>query len=247
MTALCPRHPDTVTAPGWMVCARCGDHLLGALRWMADHWDHLGELHTATPPRSGARSVPASRPVINLIVADAVDPNARADIPLAVTIQAWARLVGEQRHLEVPDLIPQQAAWLADQVDWLCAHDAAEEAVDELITVRWQMAGLIGDAPPGRSQVCACGGMIRVHSWLTAGRTDSPPAAQCPACGTTWDAHTIRQWVTEGDADVWVDPEVIQLVARVSRATLDRMARRGTVRRSGGRFELGDVLREVAG
>lgn len=222
MPALCPRHPKKDIADGMMVCEHCRQQLGKDLDYIASNWYHLTELHTATRGGSG-RTVHADPPVpIRCDVVDSMNPNAKADVPMAVVVQSWARLVAEDRELAQRDhhiarvalwcsrlgirYVPawtmppltagRQARWLIKHTRWLCGSPFAEEAIDELAGVRWSLASTIGDSAQGRTLQCPCGAPVRVQSWVPLDGKANAPTVRCHGCGTRWDVRTLLDYGT---------------------------------------------------
>ena len=254
----CPRHPNRMAAPGLHVCSSvasqaewlgCLERLEADLRYIADHWGDLEGQHFATTTQSQLNTAYGSRPPCNLSVIEATDVRGttHGDEPIALVVQAWCRVVVEDRRLVPPTDTRNQARWLLRQAEWLCGQDFAEEPIDELRQAARALAGLIGDRDQGQWIRCpteGCTGTLRVDmGQLRQQWHESEPEVTCRRCGQGTSPSMLMRMANSGDVDGWADAEAIEVATGISRATLDRWAKAGRIKREHGRF----LLAEVAG
>jgi hypothetical protein len=67
----------------------------------------------------------------------------------------------------------------------------------------------------------------------------------CRRCGATRSAMTLAAVAAADGRDVWLDPEAAAQWLGISESTLKRMARRGDVQRSHGRYLISHVSAAV--
>lgn len=244
-------------------CAACatrlGDDLAAIvdLASMAAAWVVPGSTGA-----SGARSVPSSRPPLNV---EALDPALASvpghDAPLLVLLEEWERMTRQMRGMApygpasvarsavgartgqgatdpthatltaVCAFLRAQVEWMTTTVDFPLEDFAAEirECVGALR--RWDLdAQHLGTMVrcPTLTDTGECGYRLRyadVHEDVT-----------CRRCGTTRSAMTLAAVAMADGREVWLDPEAAASWLGVSERTLHRMAQRGQIQRSHGRY-----------
>jgi hypothetical protein len=237
--------------------------------------DELSEILTlaanaSVEPISGrgqGRSVPSSRPPINV---DGVDPALTMVTDCATVLdicEAWERLVREARgmapygptsharaiaaHARQNDTVVTLSGctsflraslpWWADSPDQPLEDFAGEIHACRRALAKWDPmrddAGTMVKCPTLTDQG-ECGYRLRY--------LDADEVVQCRRCGVTRDAMTlITVALADGDAAVWVDPEAASRESGVSQAVLKRWASRGLLHVSHGLYDLRAVHRTM--
>lgn len=205
----------------------------------------------------GGHSVPSSRPPLNV---DAVDPELTHIGPLPSptvleVLESWTRMIREMRGM-APYGVATEArargglyegtsatlvaavAFLGRQVPWMIDADfPLEDFADEIracvrvlrrFDLDAQDMGTMVKCPTTHEDDGECG--YRLYY------TDVHEDVTCRRCGATRSAMTLAAVAAADGRDVWLDPEAAAKWLGVSESTLQRMARRGDVERSHGRY-----------
>lgn len=151
-----------------------------ALDDLAEHW--TGAEHPPMPEGSVRRPQPASRLPMPLDPASAVDAAWR-------DLRSWGQLVMEERDLTQgprtghtpacrvgcdqrhPATGPQIARWLALHAEWLAAHDAGEDAADELARHARRLRDIDLGYRSRRFQIGRCPEEVHDEQWERHGLT----------------------------------------------------------------------------
>lgn len=205
-TCLLPHaHPKT-PANGLMVCP-------GHRRWLADTLDDIIETTCLLPaflePGSSiddGRQVKSKR----------VDPPApiRLDVvglrdrrtvyrydgdiyPVLAVVEAWARLVREERELtrpSTPATILSETTLLINHLDWITAQPFVDELATELRSTKSALHSAIGDHAPKSVGKCP---VVHPDSGLCGGRLYQDRygrlAVSCSKCGEEWGELELRR------------------------------------------------------
>ncbi len=259
---VCAAHGRTRHIPAGHVCATCGTRLrddLARIPQLAAY--AVAAIVPAPGTGGGSRSVPSSRPPIDvdaldatlglpLVLADPGDPSSGE--PILTLLWSWERAIREDRHLTPPALLDDPLT-LVGVCGFLLAHvDWVESTPD------FDVAGLAGharacaralarhdpDRPARRIHVpCPapgdggdCGAPLHVDP------TDLGAPVLCRRCGEQWTADRLMlvAWSAPG-ATAWVDPEAAAYATGVDVSTLRRWARAGRIAREHGRYDLGSI------
>ncbi|NAE18038.1 hypothetical protein [Enterococcus hirae] len=136
------------------ICGHHGDKLtedLAKVSWLAEELQTVFTRQTASTD-AGMGSTGVATPLL-------YDERAsEAQWVLGNTLTTWARLVAEERGIDLPDDggHTSVAQWLTGQVQWLRHHPAADEAYDELHSVI-HTAERVVDLTPKRLYLGRCG------------------------------------------------------------------------------------------
>jgi hypothetical protein len=227
------------------------------------------EAHAQMEPKQGtgegSRSVPGSRPPLDV---SALDPELtlvpssslpRADWPTVLSLlESWARMVREERNLapygpatahlyglgtravlsEVVKFHRAQAEWTTTTPHFPLEDYAGEVADCVRALRRWDAEraarGMSVPCPTVLEDGTDCGYRLRFGEGA-----DEVTCRRCRATRTPQQLIAVA--ACDEGRDVWVDPEAIARHYGVHESTLRRWAARGKVRRSHGRYHLGDV------
>jgi hypothetical protein len=210
---------------------------------------------------SGSRPVPSSRPPLTV---DALDPELTLIGPppsptVLEVCEEWERMVREHRGMvrygpasaaraaEAGGLYEGTSAtlvgcvaFLTAQVAWMTTEPTfpLEDFADEMracvrVLRRWDVTaedrGTMVKCPTV-SERGECAARLSYRDW--------DEHVTCPRCGQTRDAATLALIAMSDGREVWLDPEAAAKWLCVSEATLRRMARRGEIDRSHGRYRM---------
>lgn len=142
----------------------------------------------------------------------------------------YATLTGVVRFLG------QQVAWMTTEPDF-----PVEDFADEIRSCVRVLRRFDLDASD-------LGTMVKCPTLLDEGEcgyrlryTDVHDDVTCRRCGTTRSAMTLAAVAMADGREVWLDPEAASAHLGVSESTLQRMARRGVIERSHGRYRVSHV------
>ena len=209
----------------------------------------------------GSRPVPASRPPLRV---DALDPENTPvpghDATVLELCESWERMIRGMRGMApygpasaarargglyegTTATLVASTAFLGRQVAWMVdAEFPLEDFADEMrdcvrVLRRWDHAaedlGTMVKCPTLHEDEGECGYRLYyadVHEDVT-----------CRRCGATRSAMTLAAVAAADGRDVWLDPEAAAQWLGISESTLQRMARRGEVPRSHGRYLISHV------
>lgn len=204
----------------------------------------------------GARPVPGSKPPCRV---DAMDPENTLlpgrDMTVLQCLEEWERMIRDMRGMVAygpasagrtaggmyagtnatlsgcVTFLGRQVAWIIDAEFPL--EDFAGEMHDCVrVLKRWdheaQDMGTMVKCPTVNEDGSECG--YRLH-YLAADEH-----VTCRRCGATRDVAQLVYVAMSDGRDVWLDPEAAASWLGISESTLQRMARRGDVERSHGRY-----------
>lgn len=110
------------------------------------------------------------------------------------TLESWARLVREERHIDTPASPPTvltEARCLVRHLLWICEQQWVDELYADIKTLNRALRDTIGDyrpRPVGRCQVDQgegdCGGPLMPATF---------GGVRCARCGATWDIDALRR------------------------------------------------------
>lgn len=261
---LCAMHDRTTRLRHGHCCAACADRLAADVRRIGE----LAMLASVQPKAgSGAMStVLGPKPPLNL---SGIDPElALIGFPPSPTVldvlESWTRMVREERELAPYGPWSANAAtavaraatgtratliacvsFLAAQTEWIVGtpdfplEDYRREMTSCVRALkRWDPL----TADPGTMVKCPtmtddgeCGYRLSYH--------DMAEPVTCRRCGVTRDAATLAAVAMSDGREVWVDPEAAAKWLGISERDLRRMAARGDIVRSHGRY----LVRHAAG
>ena len=131
------------------------------------------------------------------------------------------------------DFLGRQVAWMTTEPDWPIDDFADEVRACTRVLRRW-------DATAEDR-----GTMVRCPTVTDAGECgyrlsyrDMDEQVTCRRCGQTRDASTLALIAMSDGREVWLDPEAAAKWLCVSEVTLRRMARKGDIERSHGRYRM---------
>jgi len=244
-------------------CAACADRLTADVRHILD----LAAMASAEPVRNvGVTSgVYGSRPPLNVA---GLDPEntlvGPAPSPTVLDVlESWTRMVREDRQMapygpwsaaegsRVQGAATDTAAtlmalvgFLAAQTEWIVGTPdfPLEDYRSEISSCvralrRWDSSShRVGTMVPCPTMTDdgECG--YRLHY------EDLADSVQCRRCGVTRDAATLAAVAMSDGREVWLDPEAAAGWLGISEPTLRRMARRGDLVRSHGRYLIRHAL-----
>lgn len=254
--ARCPICTRREPADGLTVCAPCMGRLdddlarIVELVALAATWLH---------PRSGSsgvRSVPASRPPVDLASLDAAIGN--DVLPL---LEDWTRLTREHFGLGPwgPASVRMGGATVKGCADFLRAWlfriaETADFPVDDLARetrdCRWQLERLDPDhdRPDGIRVACTaahpdhdgreCGNRLVIDGTMLT------QDVECRRCGNvTTGGRMILSALNDPAVTVWAYPDVIEATLGIPTRTLRQWAQVGAIARSGSRYDVGAAFR----
>lgn len=191
---LCGRPDDITTCVG-----RLYADLVTIASLLEDLGDPLARRGSGGGGASGHSEIILSQPVI-----DARDV-------IGTDLVTWARELdmGDLDETEHADI----ARWLADRVQRVRTHAAADEIVDAFAEDA-RLISRLTDRIPERRPIgqCACG------SSLTA--TLGAKTIRCRDCGTTFDVARWREVMIERASDYWLHRDEVVTLLSVKRGTL---------------------------
>lgn len=249
---ICAKRPP---ADGWTVCQGCAGRLDGDLERIAELTRlAAGWLDPRTGTGSGVRSVPASRPPIDLASLDACIGH-----DVLPVLEAWQRLIREEAHLAPYGAATEaRSVTVGSSVQWLrswllWAFQRPDFPIDDLARevadLRWSLERLDPDRDkPGLRIPCpsphhdgdgrACGYRIVVDAQRMA---DDLP---CPRCDTTWSGNRlVLVALNDPGVTIWAYPDVIADTLSIPPRTLRHWADKGWVARIGSRYDVGAAFR----
>ncbi len=263
---VCAGRGRTRHIPAGHVCVACDSRLRDQL----ERIPQLAALAAAAvvpgaTAGGGARSVPGSKPPIDVDALDATlglplvlavpgDPSTAE--PILTLLWSWERAVREDRGLTPPALLDEPVtlvsvcAFLLAHADWMVGEpefDVVGLAEHVAASVRVLSRHDPDRAPrtfrvpcPAPAEAGDCGASLRVDP------TDLGAPVVCPRCQEQWTADRLMlvAWSAPG-ATVWVDPEAATYATGVSERTLRRWAEAGRIRRVHGRYDLGTIREAV--
>jgi hypothetical protein len=247
------------------VCLACAQRIL-------DHLSAIGDLvamATVEPMRGkgGTRTVPASRPPINV---DGLDPeltlvtltdNDHRSTVLDIC-EAWCRLIREDRelapygvatedHASTRQTLTEALRFLRAQVEWVTTatsfpvEDFAHEIAACVRSLRkWdadaRMSSYEVSCPADREEG-TCGCVLRITV------SDVSDTVTCRRCRATWSvAWLMRVVATDHRAHVWVDVEAASERFGVDRKTLQRWVREGRITKQHNMYDVKPLLSPAA-
>lgn len=252
---LCAMHDRTTRLKHGHCCAVCADRLLQDVRKVSE----LAVMASVEPKAgSGAMSTAyGSKPPLNVA---GVDPEltltGHPPSPTVLDVlESWVRMVREEREMSpygpwsahAAATLDQQGTratlvacvtFLAAQNEWVVGTpDFPLEDYRNEITAcvralkRWDPLA----TDPGTMVKCPtitergeCGYRLHYH------QMDEP--VTCRRCQVTRDASTLAAVAMSDGREVWVDPEAAAKWLGISERDLRRMAAKGTIVRSHGRY-----------
>ena len=264
---LCAARGRTTRLEHGHVCAMCMTRL-------ADHLDAIVQLAAlaSIEPRSSAgagRTVPGSRPPLNV---DGLDPAltlvlvATERTTVLEVCEGWERLVREARQMapygvasefrgrsainDTHVTLTGCVGFLRASLPWWEAdpEQPIDDFAGEVALCRRALAHYDPDREP-------MGTMVRCPTIVEQGEcghrlhyTEPDEQVTCRRCGVTRDAMTlITLALSDGDAQVWVDPEAAEKETGVAMLTLKRWAARGLIHANHGRYDLREIHRALEG
>lgn len=261
---LCAMHDRTTRLKFGHCCAPCADRLLADIRRIGE----LAALASAEPVKgSGVMSVAfGSKPPLNVA---GLDPEltliGHPPSPTVLDVlESWVRMVREERdmapygpwsgHAAVAlaatatgtkatlvacvGFLAAQSEWIVGTPDFPLEDYRAEVTACVRALKRWDptAADLGTMIPcPTLTEKGECG--YRLHY-----REMSEPVT-CRRCGVTRDASTLAAVAMSDGREVWLDPEAAAKWLGISERDLRRLATKGDITRSHGRY----LLRHVSG
>jgi hypothetical protein len=243
------------------VCPRCAATLRGLL---TDLPDLFGDLDIARTRQARIGAGGTSHAAVAPLPFALAPADARW--VLASTLLTWLDHVTEIRGHQLPATWSAAGAYLTGAVDWLAAHPAGADAIDEL-TAAIRNARRAIDAPGSRQYAGPCTAELPVIPWAP-GFADVPCGADlyaaedadtvtCRRCAAVYPVAARRSWLLEQAADLllpWreIARAVDGLGVPISENTLKSWVRRkrlvghGKVPTQDGRlaetYRVGDVL-----
>ncbi len=263
---VCAARGRTHRIPTGHVCAACGSRLRDHLARIPQ----LAALAGAAVVRSGgngsgARTVPASRPPIDLDALDATlglplvltvpgDPSSAE--PILTVLWSWERAIREDRHLTPPALLTEPVTlvsvcgFLLTHADWMEAEPDFDVAtlVDHVHACVRVLSRHDPDRPARRIRVTCpapadngeCGAALRVDP------LDLGAPVLCPRCREQWTADRLMLVAYSAPgATALVDPEAAAYATGVPERTLRRWAAAGAIVRQHGRYDLASIRQAV--
>lgn len=261
---LCARFARTTRLKHGHCCADCADRLAADVARIVE----LAAMASAEPVRSSGLTsgVYGSRPPVNVA---GLDPeNALVGPAPAPTVldvlESWVRMVREDREMApygpwsategarvqgqataasatltvLVRFLVTQNEWIVGTPDFPLEDYRAEISQCVQALRRWDAdAQRVGTMVPCPTMTDdgECG--YRLHY------EDLDDSVQCRRCKVTRDASTLAAVAMSDGREVWLDPEAAAGWLGISEPTLRRMARRGEIVRSHGRY----LIRHTAG
>ena len=209
---------------------------------------------------TAGRSVPGSRPPINVEALDAE----RADAPVfkgqqepptvVVLLGLWERMIREERGMTEPTdpvVLTTVVPFLRGELDWITTtptfplEDFADEIEDAARPLwRWdtqaeerQPASIV-ECPTLRDNGQACGKRLTVRQWTVEHGQVAEPI-RCPRCGVTREPAQLVNAV--GIDDAYVPAGLAAEHLGIAASTIRQWAADGHVRRDGSRYRYGDI------
>ncbi len=241
---------------GWTVCDTCLGHLddnlarIVELTRLAAGW-----LAPRTTAGEGQRTVPGSRPPLDVAALDAALGNDA--LPM---LEMWERMVREKHHLTayglataanpatVAGCVTFLRAWLlrlVEDAEWPIEVMAQEvrdqqQALEVIDPDRDTTAGerllCPGDHPDADGRPC--------HNRIRLIPGQPRDDIYCQRCGTTWNTNRLKLLCLHDEGQrIWRTPAEIVEIVNVSKRTIQRWADTGMVERNGTRYDLGQVWR----
>lgn len=241
---------------GATLCGICTDRIddnlarIAELTTWASAW-----ITPRTGHSDGGRSVPGSRPPIDVASLDAALGNDA--LPL---LEAWERMVREQHHLAPygvatalnPASVAGSVTFLRSWLLRLC--EDAEWPIDDMarevreLRVDLERLDPDHDRPAGERYPCTaphpdadgreCGYRLVVDM------THAADDITCRRCGTTTTGgRIILSALSDPAVTVWAYPGDIADALGIAEGTLRQWHRRGEIRRNGNRYDVGAAWR----
>lgn len=205
------------------VCQACAldlERALGDVRWLDEQLDIVLTKQTSGAASIGFTKHPGREQPLPY------DPRAtEVRWVLANTVMTWARVVAEENpkaRLPTVGGIGILAAWLASYSGWLRQHQAADQAVEEVLAAVAAARRLV-DVRPERWYAGPC---PQCSHDLYAGM--SARVIECPACGECVDSVTRREYLLTQARD---HSATIRECVGLFRGTVTRDQVKGWVRR----------------
>jgi hypothetical protein len=251
----CPICARRSPADGLVICQPCMGRIdddlarIVELTRLAGGW-----LAPRTGGGNGTRSVPGSKPPIDVASLDAALGH-----DVLPVLEDWIRLTREMAHLspygaatEAQRVTVESSAtflrswllWASQSPDW-----PIEDYANEIRSARWQLEALDPDRDkPGMRVPCpgdhpdndgrACGYRLAVSGQHLA------DDIHCPRCGWDWTGNRlILVALNDPAVTVWAYPDVIEETLSVPARTLRDWAAKGYVARMGSRYDVGACFR----
>lgn len=130
------------------------------------------------------------------------------------------------------------------------SHPAVDEYAREIAALWRQAQAASGQSPrtswavtcPADVEQGECGNRLRVNG------QDFDGSVRCRSCGTEWEVKRLLLVVASSQtAEIWLDAEAAVEMFSVSPRTLRDWARRGHIRRKGGKFEVASLTAHLRG
>lgn len=255
------------------VCAPCFSRLRVWLLSLPQLAAEAGNrLEVTAVGRSSGRSVPGSRPPLNL---DAIDPalalielapgDRSSAVPILEALESWERLVRAENELapygiatalnrdplsstatlaNVCRFLSVWLEWMAetDEVDVVDFHIHIKSARRVLLRWSWEHE----DETRWRVTCPHVRGSGQECGSVLHFVGLEDDEVRCRGCGSRWSPARLLAVATSADAEsVWVDAEAAAVAVGVDASTVRRWARAGRVRRQGQRYSLADLRRCV--
>lgn len=206
---------------------------------------------------TGVRSVPGSRPPLDVAALDAAVGN--DVLPL---LESWIRLVREENHLSPYGAATEGVAvtvagsvaflrlwllWAAESPSW-----PIEDMAREIRDARWSLERLDpdhekddrtymkcpGDHPDADGRLC--------HARIHYDREHPADDIHCRRCGTTWTgARLLLLTYLDESQVVWAYAAEVTDRLKVEPATLRQWVKRGHIPKRGSQYDIGAVYRRI--
>jgi len=242
---------------GRTVCDGCLARIDHDLERIAELTRHAADrLIPETRPGNGGRSVPGSRPPLDVVALDDA-----CGVDTLRHLEDWCRLIREEAGLarygaatEAERVtVGSSVQWLRSWLLW--ASERPDFPTDDLAReMRELRAGLehydpahTGDAhgtrlrcpsdhPDGDGRLC--------HARIVYDRERPRDDIGCPRCGTTWTGARLLLLALSDDTQViWAYAADVIALTDINASTLRVWAHRGVVARDGARYDIGQVWR----
>ena len=173
------------------VCQACAidlERALADVRWLDEQLDIVLTKQTSGAASIGFTKHPGREQPLPY------DPRAtEVRWVLANTVTTWARVVAEERPANLPTIggVGILAAWLASYSGWLRQHQAADQAVEEVLSAVAAARRLV-DVRPERWYAGPCQGQDGEGCGHDLYARPNATHVTCPACGSRYEAANRR-------------------------------------------------------